>query len=189
MSTSTSRMTVDEFLALPDDPSVRRELINGELREETVTTRNPRHAGCVGLITHAIHSWLAATKISNVFIGTGDVRCQLPNSNQTLVGIDIGVFIGDEAVHQASEDSVLTVAPVVAVEVLSSSDTHQSVREKIKLYLAAGAAQVWIADPDFHVISVYRGDRQPQSRNSDEVLTGDPELAGFSVGVASLFVR
>ena len=64
-------MTVDEFLALPDDPSVRRELINGELREETVTTRNPRHAGCVGLITHAIHSWLAATKISNVFIGTG----------------------------------------------------------------------------------------------------------------------
>ena len=44
MSTSTSRMTVEEFLALPDDPNVRRELIHGELREDTVTTRNPRHA-------------------------------------------------------------------------------------------------------------------------------------------------
>ncbi len=189
MSTSISRMTVDEFLALPDDPNVRRELIHGELREEPVTTRNPRHAGCVTKLATALENWRIASKLPNVYIGTGDVRCRLPNSNQTLVGTDVGVFIGDQVIHQASEDSVLTVAPVVAIEVLSSSDTHQSVREKIKLYLTAGVAQVWIADPDFHVISVYRGDRQPQSRNSDEVLTGDPELPGFSVGVASLFVR
>ncbi|HQX49959.1 MAG TPA: Uma2 family endonuclease [Planctomycetaceae bacterium] len=189
MSTSTSRMTVEEFLALPDDPSVRRELIYGELREETVTTRNPRHAGCVTKIATALENWQIAAKIRNVYIGTGDVRCRLPNADHTLVGIDVGVFIGDEVIHQASEDSLLTIAPVVAVEVLSSTDTHQSVREKIKLYLAAGVAQVWIADPDFHVISVYRSDRQPQSRNSDEILTGDPELSGFSVNVASLFVR
>lgn len=189
MSTSTSRMTVEEFLALPDDPGVRRELIYGELREETVTTRNPRHAGCVGLISHALHSWSAANKVADVFIGTGDVRCRLPNADQSLVGIDVGGFMGDEVIHQASEDSLLTIAPVVAVEVLSSTDTHQSVREKIKLYLAAGVAQAWIADPDFHVISVYRSDRQPQSRNSDEILTGNPELSGFSVNVASLFVR
>ena len=189
MSTSTSRMTVEEFLALPDDPGVRRELIYGALREESVTTRNPRHAGCVGLISHALHSWLAANKVTDVFIGTGDVRCRLPNADQSLVGIDVGVFIGNEANRQASEDSLITVAPAVAVEVLSSTDTHQSVREKIKLYLAAGVAQVWIADPDFHVISVYRSDRQPQFRNSDEVLTGDPELPGFAVNVASLFVR
>jgi len=189
MSTSISRMTVDEFLALPDDPSVRRELIHGELREEPVTTRNPRHAGCVTKLATALENWRIASKLRNVFIGTGDVRCRLPNANQTVVGIDVGVFIGDEVVRQASEDSLLTVAPVIAVEVLSSTDTHQSVREKIKLYLAAGVAQVWIADPDFHVISVYRSDRQPQSSNSDEVLTGDTELPGFSVGVASLFVR
>jgi len=181
-------MTVQEFLALPDDPHVRRELIHGELREETVTTRNPRHAGCVGLITHALHSWLAQSNISDVYIGTGDVRCRLPNTEETLVGIDVGVFIGKEVLRQVSEDSHLTVAPVVAVEVLSSTDTHQSVREKIRLYLAAGVAQVWIADPDFHVISVYRSDKQPQSRNSDEILTGDPELRSFSASVASLFV-
>ena len=105
------------------------------------------------------------------------------------MGIDVGVFIGNEVIRQVSEDSQLTVAPIVAVEVLSSTDTHQSVREKIRLYLAAGVAQVWIADPDFHVISVYRSDRQPQSRNSDEILTGDPELQSFFVSVASLFVR
>lgn len=189
MSTSTSRMTVEEFLALPDAPDVRRELIYGELRAECVTTRNPRHAGCVGLITHALHSWLQQNGIPNVYIGTGDVRCRLPDVEQSLVGIDVAVFIGAEAIRQVSEESFLNVAPVVAVEVLSSTDTHKSVREKIRLYLAAGVAQVWIADPDFHVISVYRSDRQPQSRNSDEVISGEPELRGFSVPVASLFVR
>ena len=40
-------MTVEEFLALPDNPAMRRELIYGEVREEAATTRNPRHAGCV----------------------------------------------------------------------------------------------------------------------------------------------
>ena len=189
MSTNISRMTVEEFLALPEDSSVRRELIQGELREELVTTRNPRHAGCVTKLATALENWRHASKTFDAYVGTGDVRCRLPNSHQTLVGIDIGVFVGDKVNHQVTEDSLLTVAPVIAVEVLSSTDTHESVREKIRLYLAAGVAQVWIADPDFHVVSVYRNDRQPQSRNSDEVLTGDPELPGFSVSVASLFVR
>ncbi len=189
MSTSTSRLTVEEFLALPDDPNVRRELIHGEVREENVTTRNPRHAGCVTKLATALENWRNASNTQHVYIGTGDVRCRLQNTDQTLVGIDVGVFVGSEAIRQVTEDSLLTVAPVLAVEVLSSTDTHESVREKIRLYLAAGVAQVWIADPDFHVISVYRSDRQPQSRNSDEVLTGDPELPGFSVSVASLFSR
>ncbi len=189
MSTSTSRLTVEEFLALPEDANVRRELIHGELREETVTTRNPRHAGCVTKLAAALENWRNTSHTQHVYIGTGDVRCRLPNTEETLVGIDVGVFIGDEVIRQVFEDSQLTVAPVVGVEVLSSTDTHQSVREKIRLYLAAGVAQVWIADPDFHVISVYRSDRQPQSRNADEILTGDPELPGFSVSVSSLFVR
>lgn len=187
MSTSTSRMTVEEFLALPDDPNVRRELIHGELREETVTTRNPRHAGCVTKLAAALENWRTASKLEHVYIGTGDVRCRLPDTEETLVGIDVGVFIGNEGIRQVSDDSQLTVAPVLAVEVLSSTDTHESVREKIRLYLSAGVAQVWIADPDFHVVTVYRRDRQPSSRNSDEVLTGDPELAGFNVRVVSLF--
>lgn len=189
MSTSTSRMTVEEFLALPDAPEVRRELIYGELREERVTTRNPRHAGCVTKLAAALENWSVASGIPNVYIGTGDVRCRLPDVEQSLVGIDVAVFIGAKAIRQVSEESFLNVAPVVAVEVLSSTDTHESVREKIRLYLAAGVAQVWIADPDFHVISVYRSDRQPHSRNSDEVISGEPELPGFSVPVASLFVR
>ena len=189
MSTNTSQMTVEEFLALPEDSNVRRELIRGELREELVTTRNPRHAGCVTKLATALENWRIASKAFDAYVGTGDVRCRLPNSSQTLVGIDIGVFVGDKVNHQVTEDSLLTVAPEIAVEVLSSTDTHDSVREKIRLYLAAGVAQVWIADPDFHVVSVYRNDRQPQSRNSDEVLTGGPELPGFSVSVASLFVR
>jgi Uma2 family endonuclease len=88
-----------------------------------------------------------------------------------------------------TSQALFSVAPVLAVEVLSSMDTHESVREKIRVYLAAGVAWVWVADPDFHVISVYRSDRQPQSPNSGEILTGDPELPGLSVSVVTLFTR
>lgn len=66
MSTSTSRLTVEEFLALPEDPNVRRELILGELREETVTTRNPRHAGCVTKLATALENWRNASNTQHV---------------------------------------------------------------------------------------------------------------------------
>ncbi len=189
MSTGTARMTVEEFLALPDDPGVRRELIRGELREDSMTTRNPRHAGCVTQIATVLELWRRSTGVANAYVGTGDVRCQLPDQDETLVGIDVALFSGLDVERMVANDPCLKAAPVLAVEVLSSSDTHESVREKIRLYLTAGVAQVWIADPDFHVISVYRSDRQPQFRNADEVLTGDPELPGFRVKVSSLFAQ
>lgn len=100
MSTTTTRMTIEEFLALPDDPNMRRELIRGELREESVTTRNPRHAGCVTKLATALENWRTTSSIPDVYIGTGDVRCRLTNAGSTLVGIDVGVFIGSEVIRQ-----------------------------------------------------------------------------------------
>ena len=38
-------MTIEEFLALPDD-GVERDLIRGKLRESDVTRRNRRHSRC-----------------------------------------------------------------------------------------------------------------------------------------------
>ena len=39
MATITRLMTEEEFLALPEDDGVTRELIRGELRERPMTTR------------------------------------------------------------------------------------------------------------------------------------------------------
>ena len=37
-------MTVEEFLAIPDDENIERDLIRGEVKERVMTRRSRRHA-------------------------------------------------------------------------------------------------------------------------------------------------
>jgi Uma2 family endonuclease len=77
--------------------------------------------------------------------------------------------------------------PVVAVEVLSPSDKHGDVTEKIEEYLGAGVAQVWVANPDLQTVTVYRPDAEPTAFNRQQELRGEPELPSFCLRVSDLF--
>lgn len=44
-----------------------------------------------------------------------------------------------------------TLAPEICVEVLSPSNKWENIREKIGLYLEAGAEEVWVVDAERHV--------------------------------------
>jgi hypothetical protein len=57
MSTATPPMTVEQWLALPDD-GMDRELIHGELRERPMTVRNQFHSKVMAIISHRLLSWL-----------------------------------------------------------------------------------------------------------------------------------
>ena len=81
------------------------------------------------------------------------------------------------------------MAPVLAVEILSPSDTQESITDKISAYLRAGVALVWIVEPVFRTIIIYRPDAQPQLVNLDQELSAEPHLPGFRVTVADLFPR
>ncbi|HEY2251708.1 MAG TPA: hypothetical protein VGH74_11630, partial [Planctomycetaceae bacterium] len=57
---TTSLMTVEEFLALPDD-GVQRDLFYGVVREypgKTVTRRNRRHSRVEARLAYLLNSWL-----------------------------------------------------------------------------------------------------------------------------------
>ena len=76
--------------------------------------------------------------------------------------------------------------PLLAVEVLSPSDMHEDVIEKIARYLEAGVI-VWEVDPDLRTIRVHRPGREPEMFNASQELSGEPYLQGFRVAVAKLF--
>ncbi len=78
-------------------------------------------------------------------------------------------------------------APDIAVEVLSPSDSHLDVEEKIEQWLQAGAALVWVVNPRGRSVTVYRSGRDPRILRENDVLTGEEVCAGFSVKVAELF--
>jgi Uma2 family endonuclease len=186
-TTSTTKMTVEEFLALPEEDGVYRELIDGELRETPMPTRNSKHSLVTGRITQSLWNWLDdQTDLAGVVVN-GDARCRLAPSLETIVGIDVALFLGAEFVDMGEQVGVYDGPPTIAVEVLSPTDMHENIAEKVNRYLNANVPQVWIADPDFDTILVHRPGRDPTLFTRSQFLNAEPELPGFRVSVALLF--
>ena len=154
-----------------------------------MTTRSPRHSVAILRISHAIADWF--DKRSDVLgvAAAGEVRCRIEHDPETIVGIDVAFFKGPEFIEQADSGRYFDGPPVLAVEVLSPSDTHESVSDRIRQLIGAGVSQVWIADPEFRTITVHRPDTEPKLFTAGQMLTGDPELSGLTVPVEQLFGR
>ena len=73
------------------------------------------------------------------------------------------------------------------MEILSPSEVVEDIQEKVDKYLQAGVALVWVVDPVFRTVMVYRPDQEPESFNVNERLSGEPHLPGFDIAVAEIF--
>jgi Uma2 family endonuclease len=181
--------TTEDFLraeaAAGED--VRLELIDGEIVERPRTTRSPRHTLAESRISYVFWAWLDQQSKWSGAVYTGDVRCRFRRNPETLVGIDVGLWLGDQFAEPPTEPPLMDHPPTIAVEILSPSDTHEDVTEKTRLYLDCGVPQVWIADPDFMTVTIRRSNRPPQFFHAEEELHAEPELPGFSVRIESLF--
>ena len=53
--------------------------------------------------------------------------------------------------------------------------------------LRAGVRLVWLVDPHYRTVLVYRPDQEPELFNVRQELTAEPHLPGFRVPVAQIF--
>ena len=179
-------MTVEEFLALPDD-GVRRELIRGELREYGMTVRNRYHAATETRIGWALTSWMFTRPEPRGTVASGEVGFRLRGTRESVVGIDVA-FATPEQVQSDSEGTLFDGPPLLAVEILSPSDKKKDFTDKLALYLDSGTSVVWEVDPDLQVVRVHRRGREPEMFTLSSELTCEPELPGFRVPLSLLFL-
>ena len=81
----------------------------------------------------------------------------------------------------------MTIAPDLAVEVTSPTDTVYELEEKVEEYLRAGVRLVWVIHPEVHAIQVIRGDGSGYRLRAGDELSGEEVVPGFRCPVASLF--
>lgn len=186
MSAGTARVTAEDLLAMPDD-GIERWIKDGELREGGMTIRNQWHSETLTYVVFALRSWLRTQARPRGRIYCGDAGVRLRRDPELTVGID-AVYLGpDMAARTPSGTTVIEGVPVLAVEVLSPSDKHEEVEEKIDSYLGPGVPVVWTVNTRRRTVTVFRPNQPPVMFNSTQDLPGDPELPGFKVPVLSLF--
>ena len=79
------------------------------------------------------------------------------------------------------------MAPDLAVEVLSHSNTVREMNKKRKEYFDSGVKLAWFFDPKDRTVSVYTGVDNPTVLTINDTLDGGEVLPGFSVVIKSLF--
>ncbi len=180
--------TTEELLALPDD-GIERWIIDGELREGGMTRRRYKHSRVQPRIAHQLLKWLDSQPLPRGDVVDGEAGFRIRENPTTTVGIDVAYIDANLAAEGVDEDGVLRGVPVLAGEVLSPTDEHEDIVEKIEKYLECGVRVGWIIDPDLQTVTVYRPDRMPELFNASQSLDAEPHLPGFRVAVADFFYR
>ena len=182
----TPLMTTEELLAMPED-GMDRWLIRGQLREKPMTVRNRFHSAIMARLAHLLMNWLDRQPQPRGKVLCGEAGCRLRGKPDTAVGIDVVYISANLAKQQTAETTIIEGVPVLAVEILSPSDTVEEIEEKTDEYLAAGVALVWIVDPHDQTITIYHKGSQPELININQELSADPHLPGFRVAAAEVF--
>jgi len=178
-------MTLAEFLALPED-GYDRELILGEVWERPVTRRNHHHSSVEATLTRFLGNWLDTRPEPRGRIASGEAGFDMSPAADTMVGIDIAYVPAETVAATPARAAFFNGVPVLAVEILSPSDSVEGVNRKIELYNRLGVV-VWEVDPYFKRVGVHRPGLPPESYNVTQQLDGEPYLPGFRVAVADVF--
>ena len=79
------------------------------------------------------------------------------------------------------------LAPDLAVEVLSPSNTATAILDKVEDYLEAGTRLVWVVEPHRRSVTVYRSRNEIRLLGQGDELDGYDVLPGFSLQISEVF--
>ena len=159
---STVRYTYSDYLATPEDPSRRYEVVDGELH----VTAAPRfrHQQMVRQLLLLLDAAAREHELGEVVPGPVTVRLR----DDLVLEPDI-VFIRKERMGIVDADGRIQGPPDLVVEVLSPSNRAYDRDVKRKRYLDGGVPEVWIVDPDEEVLEVWTGGGSDPRRCRDVV--------------------
>lgn len=139
------------------------EIVNG--KPEVKDMAGARHGGVTARLLIKVGSFIEDNFLGGVY--TPDTTF-LVGANERLPDI---AFVAADRIPEAGEpESMWTIAPDLAVEVVSPNDMLEKVTAKINNYFAAGVREVWLVSPEHQTITIYH------SPTRATILTAEDEL-------------
>lgn len=173
---TTTLVTVQEFLQIPEPQGQKLELIGGEV--VSMGRGKIPHDLAKKNLTKILVVWLAQNPIAELFPET---MYQLDEYTSLIPDLGI-VFPG--RISQGSTGWI-QAAPELAIEIVSSESAERLV-QKIELYFTHCSKSVWVVYPKQRVVWVFDVNGQSRKFELSHTLT-DPVLPGFSAAVSSIF--
>jgi Uma2 family endonuclease len=159
------------------------EWISGRAVQKVSPQR--KHALAQGVFFATLYAW--AMRSGSGRVGTEwEFRVQPPGEARRPLVPDVAYLSYARVPFEPADQADMPrVAPDVVVEVLSPGDARSDIDEKVRVYLAAGTAVVFLVDTESHSI-VARKHGTAQAFGERDTITDDA-LPGFSMPARVLF--
>jgi Uma2 family endonuclease len=169
---------------LLSDPSLAGlELVNGHLRERPVSKQSSLVAGRIFfLLEHEARK----TREAKVYPNDLGYQC-FPDSSSTVRFPDVSVVRASRDAEIGGDPGYMPIPADLAVEVLSPNDRIRDIDEKVGEYLKAGFGLVWVVNPHWRHVHIYRPDGSVQLLSEREEITGEKALPSFRCRVGEFF--
>lgn len=180
MATTTRRLaTEDDLRAMPEDGN-KYELVDGEIR---VSPAGNRHSVVALRIGSRLMAFVDQRRLGHVM--GADAGYRLPGGNirsPDTSFVATGRFPDDKPTEDWG-----SLAPDLAVEVISPGDRPRHVLDKVGEYLDVGVRLVWVIDPQKQRATVYRSLLDVRHLGPEDDLSGEDVVAGFRCRLGDLF--
>ncbi len=171
----------DALLAADREPKRLCELVDGVLVEKAMGYSES------SLATRLIFLIQSFVEPRNLGIVTGEAGMIRLLSGRVRIP-DVAFVSWDRLPNrQMPSAPIPSLAPDLAIEVLSVRNTSAEMMLKREDYFSAGVSIVWEVDPKTRTVNVYESNDAPITLSANDVLNGGSVLPGFSVSLRDLF--
>jgi Uma2 family endonuclease len=173
--------TEEDVIRVLDREKRPCELVEGTLVEKPMGTEESIIAG---LILTYLNNFVRPRKLGVVTGEAGTLKL-FPG----MVRIPDVAFISWDRLPGRKRPTVPIplVAPDLAVEVLSASNTKLEIDRKLREYFSAGVRMVWVVDPKKRIAQIYTSARRSKRITEKQSLDGGSVLPGFVLPLKELF--
>lgn len=181
MDPPPGRGTEEDVIQFNEHGNRLFELIDGVLVEKTMGAYESMVAVEIAAL---LRNWVKPRKLGAVLGADGMLKLAVG-----LIRIPDVAFLSRDKFPRGRfpRDKALRLAPDLAVEVLSESNTKKEMAEKLRDYFSAGCRLVWYVDPEPREVRVFISPDSSQLVTLDGSLDGGDVLPGFSVKLRDIF--
>jgi Uma2 family endonuclease len=123
-------------------------------------------------------------KLGRVYVEVGFILRRNPD---TVRGPDVAFVRADRIPPQGEPRGFWEIAPDLAVEVISPTNTPSEVQAKIREWIEAGTREVWVVYPETRAVHRVRSLLERQELSEADTLDGGNLIPGFTCSVGELF--
>lgn len=175
-------MTVEEFMLRPEPANgALEELVDGKVI--TMPPPGAEHGILAVNIASELRTFVRPRKLG--WVASNDSGTILKHNPDSVRGPDVAYYSIERV--PAVPQGYFEVAPDLAVEVISPSDSASYVQKKVVQYLEAGVRMIWVVYPASRDVVVYHSLDRVQHLTEQQSLDGGSVLPGFTYRIAELF--